>query len=264
MYFIGSSIIKDTEIAPLSSQRMTGEDGEVYEMLRIENGKPLFLSDHLARFRASIAAARMNLPAIFDKLPSMIEWLILCNGIVDNDLRLCLSRDGLFQGGFVASHYPTREQYANGIECRLLNAQREQPTAKIYHAEMRTKAMQQQTKDCIFETLLVDKDGYITEGSRSNVFFVKGDTLFDVPADRILHGIIRDKVLQICMQQNIKVTSEAVHSEHMADYDACFITSTPMRILPVAAVEKCKFDVHNTLLTTLMSALDKEIASQLK
>ena len=264
MYFIGSSIIKDTEIAPLSSQRTTGEDGEVYEMLRVEKGKPLFIADHLARFRASIASAGMELPAIFDKLPSTIEWLILCNGIIDNDLRLCLSRDGLFQAGFVKSNYPTDEQYKNGIACKLLNAQREQPTAKIYHAEMRTKAMQQERINRIFEVLLVDNDGYITEGSRSNVFFVKGDTLFDVPSDRILHGIIRDKVLHICSQLNIKVISEAVHKEHIADYDACFVTSTPMRILPVAMVEKCKFDVHNQILTKLMTALNQEIANQIK
>ena len=264
MYFIGSSIIKDSEIAPLSSQRLTGEDGEVYELLRIEKGKPIFLADHLARFGSSIEKASLQRPEVFEKLPQLIDWLTLCNGMMDNDLRLCLSRDGLFQAGFVKSSYPTAAQYSEGVACELMEAQRIEPTAKIYHAEMRKKAMQLQTKNNIFETLLVDTQGLITEGSRSNVFFVSGDTLYDVPQDRILHGIIRDKVLEICMRHNIKVVNQEVQSTHIADYDACFITSTPVRILPVAAIGNCHFDIKNPILTTLMAELNREIAKQTK
>ena len=105
MFYIGNSIIRNGAIAPLSEQTETGVDGEIYEMFRVENGRPVFLPDHLSRYAASIRSAGRPLPDCFDRLPSLIEWLCICNQLPNNEIRLCLSPDGLFQGGFVTSVY---------------------------------------------------------------------------------------------------------------------------------------------------------------
>ena len=45
----------------------------------------------------------------------------------------------------------------------------------------------------LYEVLLVDRNGRITEGSRSNVFFVKGNKFYTGPSAMVLVGITRKK-----------------------------------------------------------------------
>lgn len=264
MYYIGTSIILNGEIAPLSSQQPTGNDGEVYEMFRVESGCALFLSDHLERFANSIAAAHQAEPQCFAKLQSLIDWLIVCNAKQNGGMRLCLSADGVFQGGFVPTEFPTQKMYAEGVHCELLSAMREQPNAKIYHAEMRSAAASQQAKHQAFESLLVDSDGNITEGSRSNVLFIKNGELYSAPESRILVGIMRKKLLEICQELGVAVHCIDISAESIGDYDAAFISSTPARILPIATICDKHYNRDNSLLIRLMQEMDNRVKLQIE
>lgn len=261
MYFIGTSIIKDGEIAPLSDQIETGADGEIYELFRVENKRPVFLKEHLARFKNTLKVAGKTLEC-FDKIESLVEWLLLCNTIKDCNIRLCLSRNGLFQGGFVASSFPTKQMYDSGVRVGILKAMREKPQAKIYHADMRSKADKQQESTETYESLLVDKNGNITEGSRSNVFFIKGETLFTAPDNLVLGGIIRQKVLDICRRKGIKTVMQSVAVDSIADYDAAFISSTPARVLPIVMIGETPLARNNNTLNLIMDELEHEVNLQ--
>lgn len=264
MYYIGTSIIRDGEIAPLSSQRPTGNDGEVYEMFRVESGCALFLADHLERFAGSIEAAHQSQPQCFAQLPSLIDWLIVCNAMQNGGMRLCLSADGVFQGGFVPTEIPTAQMYAEGVHCELLSAMREQPNAKIYHAEMRSAAASQQAQHQAFESILVDNDGNITEGSRSNVLFIKNGELYSAPESRILGGIMRKKLLEICQELGVAVHCVDISAESIGDYEAAFISSTPARILPIATICDTHYSLDNSLLIKLMREMEIRVRQQIE
>ena len=264
MYFIGTSIIRYTEIAPLHEQRETGADNEVYELFRIESGKPLFLDDHLQRFENSLRTAQRQLPLQISHLKQLIDWLILCNVIKDCDIRMCLSPDGLFQAGFVTSVYPTKQMYAEGVKCSVLNAIREHPTAKIFHAEMRSEAAQQQSSDNVYESILVDTEGFVTEGSRSNIFFVSGAKLVTAPDERVLSGIMRKKIIEICRNEKIEIEYMNIPLSSINQYDAAFISSTPSRILPINAIAGCKYRADNPLVVRLMNVMQSIIDKQVK
>lgn len=262
MYYIGNSIIKGNEIAPLKDQRFTGVDGELYELFKVEDGKPLFLSDHLARFSASIISNGRKLPDSFDRLSQLIDYLILVNGKKTCNVRLCLSADDLFQGGFVPSDYPTEQMYKEGVRCMVLNAVREQPAAKIYHANMRQTAQRQQAEENVFESILVNESGQVTEGSRSNIFFVKDDVLYTAPDDKVLGGIVRKKLIESCQRNSIKVEFSAIFVEDIEKYNAAFITSTPVCILPISSIigERCAtYDVENSLVRKVMDLMKENI-----
>lgn len=263
MYFIGTSIISGGGIAPLSDQVPTGADNEVYEMLRTQDGKALFLSDHMERFAQSIRKAGKQLPEYFGKVPSLIEWLMICNPQRNCDLKLCLSPNGLFQGGFVPSAYPTSGMYAEGVQCELLNAERANPNAKIFHADMRSAAAEQQSSKKVFESLLVNASGHITEGSRSNVFFVKDGALFTAPDNAVLIGIMRKKIVEMCPQLGIAVNYADISEKNLPEYDAAFISSTPARILPIRQIGAYTFDVNNHTVRQLMQSMDNEIKKQI-
>lgn len=259
MYYIGSSIIRNGIIVPLNEQDETGKDKEVYEMFRVENGKAIFLQDHLKRYANSLQSAGIALPDCFNKLPELIDWLIICNQLPNNEIRLCVATDGTFQGGFVESVYPTKAMYANGVHCTLMNAIRETPNAKIFHADMRMNAHEQQSAQNAYESILVNPQGCITEGSRSNIFFVKDNRLITAPDQMVLKGIMRQKVIEVAYQMHIDIEYKAIPTNSIAEYDAAFISSTPARILPIKSITNINLQRNNETIVMVTAQIEKLI-----
>lgn len=261
MSFIGTSIILNGEIAPIMQQKPYGIEKEVYEVFRVENGRPLFLGDHLARFENSIRKASVELPLSVTKLKELIEWLIVCNPSTNANIRLCLLPDGTFQAGFIRSKYPDAKMYKEGVRCLLLNRERANPSAKVFQADMRREAAEVQKEQNVYETVLVNRDGKITEGSRSNIFFVKGEILITAPSEMVLEGIMRSKVIECASKCNVTVEYKAIQTSDLNKMDAAFISGTSPRILPVKEIGDIIFDVNNRTMRILMEELDKLIHS---
>ncbi|MGN0010450.1 MAG: aminotransferase class IV, partial [Marinilabiliaceae bacterium] len=127
MEFIGNCIIRNGSIEPADEQSHIGDDNEVYEVLRVEAGKPLFVEDHLARWRDSMKAVGVALPKWTDSFETLITWLIACHTLPNCDMRIVASADGDIQCGYVQTEYPSLQMYAEGVKAELLNAERETP-----------------------------------------------------------------------------------------------------------------------------------------
>ena len=69
--------------------------------------------------------------------------------------------------------YPTSEDYKQGVPTLTYSAMRENPGVKYINTDLRTRTNRLIKQKQVYEVLLVDKEGYITEGSRSNVFFIR-------------------------------------------------------------------------------------------
>jgi len=98
--------------------------------------------------------------------------------------------------------------------------------------------------------------GYITEGSRSNIFFIKGDRLYTAPDRMVLGGIIRKKVIEICNNQNIQLLEVPVNIDEIEEFDKAFLTSTPTRILPINSIGDVTYQKDNMLLKHIMNEMD--------
>lgn len=265
MEFIGSCIIKDGSIEPVDEQSHIGDDNEVYEVLRIESGRPLFLSDHLDRWRSSMKALGRELPKWTDSFDAVIGWLIACNTLPDCDMRIVASADGSVQCGYVETVYPSPEMYRDGVNVELLKAERDKPRLKIFHAGMRSEASRQQANTGAYESLLVDKDGSITEGSRSNVYFItKQGVIYTAPDDDVLGGIMRKHVLGICKGKSVEVNFQKVNTGEIANFDSAFLSSTPMRILPIKEVDSKTMNVNNPSLRLIMAEMENLVLKQIK
>jgi branched-chain amino acid aminotransferase len=90
-----------------------------------------------------------------------------------------------------------------------------------------------------YETLLVDGDGFITEGVRSNFFFVKGDNLYTPPSEGVLLGVTRRHVVQICEVSGIEIREERLHRGEIEGIEAAFLTGTTVDVMPVGSIENC-------------------------
>jgi len=111
---------------------------------------------------------------------------------------------------------------------------------------------------------LVDRDGMITEGSRSNVFFVKGDVFYTAPASMVLEGITRQKVIECLTKLAFPVVEQAVKGNEIDKFDAAFLTGTSPKVLPVSAVGKQMFDVRNNAILKLMDIYNQMIQNYIR
>ena len=84
-------------------------------------------------------------------------------------------------------------------------------------------------KECIFV-----RNGLITEGSHSNIFFVIDGTLFTHPeSNHILSGVTRKNILRIAQEAGIKIREEAVQENRIRFIQEAFITNTSAEVTPV-------------------------------
>lgn len=78
------------------------------------------------------------------------------------------------------------------------------------------------------------KDGLITEGAHSNIFFVKDETLYTHPeSNHILSGITRCNVISICHENNIPLVEEAISADMLPYIHEAFMTNTTGEVIPV-------------------------------
>lgn len=84
-----------------------------------------------------------------------------------------------------------------------------------------------------FENVL-HRNGYITEGSHSTVFFVKNNQVWTCPeGPHILSGITRQVVLELCRNLDLAVREERLSLEDLGEVDEIFLTGTTTQILSV-------------------------------
>jgi len=238
----------------------------VYEVLRIADGVPLFFDDHFQRLINSCELINKTIGIDKKMLLEQFVELGKKNSISHGNimLKFIFNIKGCTQFIFFIPHsYPSEEDYLNGVSVGFLEAERENPEAKVEQG-VRDIANKVLEVNKIAEVLLVDHDGYITEGSRSNVVFVKGDALYTCNMSRILKGITLDKVLGIASAENIPVVFKPVHQTDISSYDALFITGTSPKILPVAIAGNTHFDTGNHLVRRLMNLYDELMEEEVK
>ncbi|MGJ0427765.1 D-amino acid aminotransferase [Methylobacter sp.] len=99
---------------------------------------------------------------------------------------------------------------------------------------------QQAVEQGCAEAVLVNKDGYVTEGAASNIFAVIDGILITPPKScEILPGITRDVILEIAQQNNIPYKEEIIALEALNNASEIWLTSSTREIIPVV-----EFDAH--------------------
>jgi branched-chain amino acid aminotransferase len=268
----GKYLLLNNEFASSDQWDETSINGiVVYEVLRIIEGVPLFFDDHFHRLVNSISMIGQIYNPDKKELFKQIVELAKLNDFRTGNITLKIifnpSVSQSFSPSvviyFIPHSYPSDEDYRNGVKVGFLEIERTNPEAKVEQG-MKEKVNQSGQNSDVYEVMLVDKDGFITEGSRSNLVFIKGDTLYTCPLNRVLKGITLTKVLKIASKENIPVVFEAVYRSEISSCDALFITGTSPKILPVAYAGDTLFDINNQLMRKLMILYDRLMEQELK
>ena len=87
------------------------------------------------------------------------------------------------------------------------------------------------------EALLLDTDGYVSEGSGENVFIVRDGVLYTPDLASCLAGITRDAIMQIAKDLNIEVREKRITRDEMYCADEAFFTGTAAEVTPIRELD---------------------------
>ncbi|WP_209123064.1 D-amino-acid transaminase [Alkalihalobacillus sp. BA299] len=222
----------------------------IYEVVRVYNGVPFTMQEHLERFEQSAAALDMSVPYHTAKITELIQSLIQKNnmnsGIVYFQLtRGIQPRNHLYSreiepvlSGFSKPLETNIEWQQNGIDTWMTKDIRwlrcDIKTINLLGNIMVKREASDQ--DC--HEALQHRDGIVTEGSSSNLFLVKENVIFTHPATNlILNGITRRVVLRLADEIGALLKEKQFTLEDLKQADEVFITSTTMEITPVRSIK---------------------------
>lgn len=243
------------------------EDTKFYEVLRCIGGTPLFEEDHLDRMQDSV---KDSIRWDRQTMKQEIRKLIHANSITDGNIKIVLtnSMQLLFASQF---YYPSDEDFKTGLNVGLLQWKRADPNIKMvredYKQAIAKKLAEAGPCGPYFETLLVDDGGFITEGSRSNVFFVKGEQVFTAPDADILKGITRKYVLEAIREAGAVLMTAKLSAEGIGTLrvgGAAFLSGTSIGVLPVSAIEEIQLpSAKDPMVLQIMKEYEKIIQNYL-
>ena len=244
-------------------------DPSVYEVIRMIEGVPLFLEEHYERLVKSLASIGQNEILDLEGLGDLISVLNLVNDQPECNIKLVINNfraNGEYDYYlyYIPSKYPADAEYKNGVDTHILKAVRNNPHAKIINQSLRDQADAMIREKGLFEVILADENNNITEGSRSNIFFIKGNCLYTSPSEGVLLGVTRQSILRVCRENNIEVKEEIIQASSISEFDGAFISGTSPKVLPIKSIGEIEMDCTNKLLGDVMAAYDMEIAQYVK
>ncbi len=238
----------------------------VYEVLRVEDGVPLFLEDHFSRLQNSFLLCQKKLIVSLSDFRKAVAMLITKNKIAEGPVKFIFRTDNIsgFIAYFMTPHRPSPEEYKSGINTVTLYEERNNPNAKIWNTELRETATTLIGKNKAYEAILINKNRFITEGSRSNIFFIKNNTVYTTPEDQVLPGITRKNVLEICLANKIKTEIINISYSQISDFESAFLTGTSRKVVPIRNIDNIHFDSKNKLMRKIMKYFDNLEAEYIK
>ena len=224
----------------------------VYEVVRVYDGRPFLLPEHLCRMAGGVQALEIPFDA-FAELRDVALRLLEENEI-DGEANIYMqvtrgaaARKHAFPPDDTAptvyvSVRPSRRHpesyYEEGVDA-ITTPDTRWARCDIKSISLLPNVLANQKAHAAgaFEALFV-RDGIVLEGSHSNLMAVVDGTLVTYPkCNYILAGITRDRVLALASSMGIPVREGPIPVDRLYDVDEAFLTGTTTEVMPVTRVD---------------------------
>jgi D-alanine transaminase len=277
LVFINNRIvpIEEAHISPFDRGFLFA-DG-VYESIRTYNKKLFRYKDHLDRLKRSLKEIRIDFKEL-GLIENIIYELMIKNEIdVEALVYIQITRGSTIPR--IHSFPKEKTSPTIFISVQKLKESTEEQTKGVkvilqedvrwLRCEIKSTSLlpvvlasQKATEENAAEAILV-RDGMITEGTHTNFFAVKNETLYTAPKSHlILEGITRKVVLELCEKFKIDFREEFINKDDLKSFDEFFITSTTKEITPVTAIDYWTINEGNPgkITMSLQSVFKKLVA----
>jgi branched-subunit amino acid aminotransferase/4-amino-4-deoxychorismate lyase len=213
----------------------------VYETVKIDQGRPFYLDEHLHRLHHS---ARMLDLELGVEVPILRQWfdkLIAVDPEATWSLKIiALGPDQAGDSPIIAMQstaLPTYPDtfYENGASAVLFAGRRLLPACKSLNTLVNFLARRAASRSGVLEGLL-HHDGHLTEGSRTNLFAVRQGHLITPPTNTVLSGITREVIIEAMQGSDHPVSEQSLPADP-DQFDEFFISSTSMHVMPITRLD---------------------------
>jgi aminodeoxychorismate lyase len=230
----------------------------LFEAVLVFNGKMFRWPQHFQRLERSAQFLKIALPYPADELLAFARELISRNKLADCVLRLQLSR-GIGPRGYAPSgaetplvvmslHPAPSRESLRGATWKLTVSSFRVPAGdlltnhKTCNRLLHVCAAAEARDRGADESLLVNTNNEVTEGSTSNVFWIDNGTVCTIPlAGSVLPGVTRAAVLEVCSALRIPQAERSVRPEQLPTMDGVFLSFTSRGIVEAESLDGTPF-----------------------
>lgn len=258
-FLLNHQIRKSGEFSP----ELFDKGKSIYEVFRLIDRVPVFYQEHMKRLFDTSRLIRFPLWLDPGQIQQDVITLIRKNKVKEGNVELIFNvwnndirQDRNFLALFIENRYPGPEAYNDGVATALFQGERPLPNAKQIILELRKSTVKAITEKKLYEVILVDRSGRLTEGSRTNMFFIHGNVVYTPPLHQVLPGITRDKVFEICKTNKMQIVEKEIAASEIESFDAAFLTGTSPNVLPIASIDDVVYNPQNELLRKIILAFN--------
>ena len=252
----------DGHITPTAQARVPVLDrgflygDSIYEVFRTYSGVPLFYQEHWERLENSARLIQMHITQGRDQITEQIRRTVQATsaGKLSKDVyvRYVITRgEGpveLYPNPDLESRYViivnavpewSEDFYRVGMKAAIPTVRRNptdalDPNIKGGNYLNNVIAITQARELGADESIILNRDGYVTEASNSNVFFVlDGELITPGGAAGNLRGITKKAAREACAAQGLTVNERDVHAKDLDKTTECIVTSATREVMPV-------------------------------
>ena len=217
------------------------------------NGKAAIfrLRDHMIRFENSAQIIGMQLNYDLESLMQAVIDTVARSGLKSCTIRpLAFYADpvmDVYPGdssilvaiGLAESHDPPEFYRVSISRFRKIDNACMPVKAKVSGNYINPMISKTEAKNAGFDdAILLDKDGFVAEGSTSNIFIVENNKLVTAPDESILLGITRDTIMTVARKLSIEIIEEKFDTDRLKHAEEVILCSSGKELTPIVQVDE--------------------------
>lgn len=234
----------------------------VYETISVRNKIAYFAKEHVQRLLNSAKIITLTHLYNEEKIIKHVKDLVSYEKIDSCNLKtLLIGGDTKEEAELfilpLSPLFPNRKFYSNGVKTITVEYERQFPQAKTLNMLKSYLAYKKAKEKDSYDALLIDNEGFIREGTRTNFFAIKDKTIHTQKEEKILPGIARKIALHVARKEGFDIKEVDISLDQLSNYDTAFLTSSTSKILPVKQIDDHVFQKVSEELRLLMEKHDE-------
>lgn len=224
-----------------------------YEVITVINNKYIDIDRHLNRLKRTLSEMRINMPISDNALKIRIQNVIEMNKTKNALIYIQISRGIAKRKHSIPKDItPVIVITCNRLKYDMMNKETEPLKLKTIkdqrhkRCDLKTTALlpnilalEDAKENGYDDALMIDEEGFITEGTSWNFWIVDKDGIIKTRYldDYILHGITRHAIIETVKRMEKKVIESVITKKEISNAKEAFVTSASRFIQPVSSID---------------------------
>jgi 4-amino-4-deoxychorismate lyase len=237
----------------------------VFETFRWKATPPVFFNNHIQRMKKGAEVLGIPFPGV-EGIKKSVEEIVLSSQVSDAYVKICLMSQGapVFYENphgtslmlIVREYQPSNEPIKAHIPSFRRNSTSPIPKLKSLNSLENVLARREAMKLGFDEALFLNERGEITEGSATNIFWLKDGVLFTPSLEcGLLSGVIRGVVIELAAEIGIEIIEGSFGLDSVKSSQGAFFTNSLIEAAPISQIDEFKLRTDSNGFYIIKTAL---------